>query len=233
MGRGGTRVGAGRKSTWASRRKITSTKLIRVPKEFADQLLDIARRLDSGEAFDLVTESEKDSVTKSKADLLLPEIDATIKKWRTLSDKASLKNNHWSKARLLIKELELLLESETVTNSTNESVTVSRPKLIPLIDSVANSKKVDQLELLIVEDNAELFLSEAKLSERLKSNRSTLRYWRKQKSPEDLAQITRSKDTDGIAWAYSQEKKHYSPYGSLSVQQRDRLLNWKKEHPSR
>lgn len=63
--RGGYRENAGRKSGW--NHKDTCT--IRIPKEFASQLVEIARRLDEGEKIDNDTESihrEKDLVTKSK-----------------------------------------------------------------------------------------------------------------------------------------------------------------------
>lgn len=55
MGRGGSRKGAGRKSTWVSGRKFEDTTLIRVPKEYATKLLEIAHRLDAGEVIDFVT----------------------------------------------------------------------------------------------------------------------------------------------------------------------------------
>ena len=44
MPRGGKREGSGPKSTW----KSGKTKTIRVPEAFADQVLDITRRLDKG-----------------------------------------------------------------------------------------------------------------------------------------------------------------------------------------
>jgi hypothetical protein len=46
MGRGGHRDGAGRKSGW----NHADTQTIRVPKVFAAQLMDIARRMDLGES---------------------------------------------------------------------------------------------------------------------------------------------------------------------------------------
>ncbi|MEH2200498.1 hypothetical protein [Nostoc sp.] len=63
--RGGYRENAARKSGW--NHKDTCT--IRIPKEFASQLVEIARRLDKDEKIDNDTESihrEKDLVTKSK-----------------------------------------------------------------------------------------------------------------------------------------------------------------------
>ena len=50
MPRGGHREGAGRKGGW----KNSETQVIRVPRIFAAQLLDIARRLDLGESENLV-----------------------------------------------------------------------------------------------------------------------------------------------------------------------------------
>ena len=55
MPRGGKRKGSGRKSTWKSGCKFEDTKLIRVPKAIAPQILEIAHKLDSGESLDLVT----------------------------------------------------------------------------------------------------------------------------------------------------------------------------------
>jgi hypothetical protein len=55
MPHGGKRTGAGRKSTWRSGCPFTETKLIRVPIAIAEQILEIAHRLDAGEKFDLVT----------------------------------------------------------------------------------------------------------------------------------------------------------------------------------
>ena len=62
--RGGYRENAGRKSGWNHRETCT----IRIPKTFASQLVELARRLDNGEKFDTDTESkwvEKDFVTQS------------------------------------------------------------------------------------------------------------------------------------------------------------------------
>lgn len=56
--RGGRRDKAGRPSTWASGCKFEDTKLIRVPVAIADRTLEIAHKLDAGEASDLVTKSE-------------------------------------------------------------------------------------------------------------------------------------------------------------------------------
>lgn len=62
--RGGYRENAGRKSGWNHSQTCT----IRIPKTFASQLVELARRLDNGGKFDTDTESkclEKDFVTQS------------------------------------------------------------------------------------------------------------------------------------------------------------------------
>lgn len=51
MTRGGHREKAGRKSTWKSGCRYEETKLIRVPIQLAEKLLEIAHKLDSGESF--------------------------------------------------------------------------------------------------------------------------------------------------------------------------------------
>jgi hypothetical protein len=60
MPRGGRRDGAGRKSTWVSGCKFEDTKLIRVPSTIADNLLEIAHKIDSGEDIDSETKSLKE-----------------------------------------------------------------------------------------------------------------------------------------------------------------------------
>lgn len=54
MGRGGYRENAGSKSSW----NYGKTKVIRVPVALADQILEIARILDSGKALEDVTASK-------------------------------------------------------------------------------------------------------------------------------------------------------------------------------
>jgi hypothetical protein len=88
MPRGGHREGAGRKGGW----KNSETQVIRVPKIFAAQLLDIARRLDLGEPENLVlpvfsvdpvqpiAESETPQVNPDQMDLfeLTPEVIESV-----------------------------------------------------------------------------------------------------------------------------------------------------------
>lgn len=61
MTRGGFRKGAGGVSTW----KSGKTKTIRVPEALADEILVIARAMDSGEKF--ISQSKEKSISRSKA----------------------------------------------------------------------------------------------------------------------------------------------------------------------
>lgn len=102
--RGGYRQNAGRKSGW--NHKDTCT--IRIPKEFASQLVEIARRLDKGEKIDNDTESihrEKDLVTKSKL----------------VSSLGDRKFVHQSELQFDIDTNSKSLVDDTVTESTSSS----------------------------------------------------------------------------------------------------------------
>jgi hypothetical protein len=65
MPKGGKRNGAGRKTTWASGRGFNDTTVIRVPKEFANRLLEIAHKLDAGENLDFVANSNYNTASQS------------------------------------------------------------------------------------------------------------------------------------------------------------------------
>jgi hypothetical protein len=80
MSRGGKRLGAGRKSSWPSGCGREDTKLIRVPIALADELLEIARRMDAGEQvyFSELVEQKKPAekvtlTTCSQPDVLTDE----------------------------------------------------------------------------------------------------------------------------------------------------------------
>ena len=62
MPRGGKRPGAGRKSSWPSGCGREDTKLIRVPIAIAEDLLEIARRMDGGERVSFISSESKGDV---------------------------------------------------------------------------------------------------------------------------------------------------------------------------
>lgn len=96
MSRGGHREGAGRKGGW----KNSETQVIRVPKVFVAQLMDIAKRLDLGESeififptapkldpVEMIVESEILQVNPDQMDLFsLPaQTNESVTKSKTLS----------------------------------------------------------------------------------------------------------------------------------------------------
>ncbi len=109
-GRGGSREGAGRKSTWVSGCKQEDTKLIRVPKVIADQLLKIAHEVDAGRTIDLDTQLKNEKVTKSSSELKLIAVEECLTKWHQYSDQCSPKpNRRMDKLREMLSELELIV----------------------------------------------------------------------------------------------------------------------------
>lgn len=97
MPRGGHREKSGRKSTWKSGCKFEDTKLIRVPRAIADQLLEIAHKIDTGESLDLVTKENADS------------LNSILARWRHQSESYSMNNTRWSKVRVMLDEIEISL----------------------------------------------------------------------------------------------------------------------------
>jgi len=120
MPRGGHRENAGRKSGW----EHTETTVIRVPQFLANQLLEIARKLDKGESLDSVAES-KDSniglVVKSESDLVTESIKHVLGAWRVRADAASPKNADWRKSRQILGELEPIVYEGKVLDSVTQS----------------------------------------------------------------------------------------------------------------
>jgi len=155
-GRGGFRKNAGRKTGWASGRKFSQTKIIRVPTEFANKILEIAHKLDAGEALDPVTNSEADSsdelskeidlVTESKEQRTIDIVQTMLSKWRQLSNQAKItspKTERWAKARQMLDELEPIVFGEALLPKEVESkATVIASSLVPpQIDLVTKAKK--------------------------------------------------------------------------------------------
>lgn len=73
MPRGGSREGAGRPSLWKSGCKFEDTKLIRVPFEIADRVLEYARRLDAGEIDEVSTKPKKKKPESQTYPFLCPK----------------------------------------------------------------------------------------------------------------------------------------------------------------
>ena len=222
MSRGGARDNAGRKSGWVN----LKTKLIRVPVAIEFQLMAIAKKLDRGESIELETKSiEAESVTESRLDSVTDSIKEIVSKYRQESDKKSLtKTTRWDAARKLLTELEAVLyietiiesiteskleEKELVTDSIinkNESVTNSIESNIELVTD-SKSFQVEQIELTLTKESLEP-LTQAQLADRFGDKQHRVNISKKK---HDLAEWSKSKDPDGIAWEYRAETKKYYP----------------------
>jgi len=112
MARGGQRDGAGRKSTWTSGCKFEQTKLIRVPSNISDKVLEIAHKLDSGENIDLETKLLKEENQRLKNELE----SFRIKQLELLSiDSQSVSENNLTYDDLLLRAKEALQDKELIT----------------------------------------------------------------------------------------------------------------------
>lgn len=201
MARGGKRAGAGRKSTWASGCTQADTKLIRVPIAIADQVLEMAHRLDSGDALDLVTRSKTESDIQTVIDF--------FRKWQDLSDRANTKSVKWAEARRLLAEARELVKSLVEPGS----VQMGLPDIELPFDSETDSKGTSQ------EAHKDIFealgpLKTPALAARLRLSRGTIgsakkKYW--PDSPFELSKWLQERDPDGIAWEYREPEKLYYP----------------------
>jgi len=112
MPRGGHRENAGRKSGW----EHPETTVIRVPQFLANQLLEIARKLDKGESLDLITESEDSGI-----ELVTESIKHVLGVWRGRANAASSKSADWRKARQILGELEPIVHEGKVLDFVTQS----------------------------------------------------------------------------------------------------------------
>lgn len=124
MIRGGKRKGSGRKPTW----KHSPTQAIRVPKVFAEQLLEIARKLDHGDCLELDTSSQKlsakavESVSSSDEQLsgLMKQLELINESLLLSSQKASSLVPHTTRAlsrRLGIPDTTLRRKTQKMSSS--------------------------------------------------------------------------------------------------------------------
>lgn len=128
--RGGYRENAGRKSSWNHRDTCT----IRIPKPFAEHLVELARRLDNGESLDTDTESKLqgyDSLTESIQLGADPKDSPTA-----MAGKAAIIDTD-TESKLTV--IDSRKESITVRAQDTEKVTSQTDKL-GKIDTVTESK---------------------------------------------------------------------------------------------
>ena len=197
MARGGKRDGAGRKSGWLH----PETTVIRVPKVFASQLIEIAQKLDNGEYLDSVSESEKvldNLVAKSLLQL--------VSDWKEKASSASAKNSRWIKARQILAEMQSILAGEKAGLETvSESMKVSDQLNIPVNESV--TKSIGSMEPSLSP------LSGKDLSKRFGLGRTAV--WDAKKrcagNTKEFLAWSKERDPSGVGWNYNEQSKKYCP----------------------
>jgi hypothetical protein len=222
MSRGGKRDNAGRKSGWIN----LETKLIRIPVKIEADLMAIAKKLDQGETFDLETKSnqiEIETVTESNLDSVTVSIKEIVYRYKDEYLKTTPENTRWTQAKKLLIDLELVLygetslesitksklkKKETVTESNsiqNDSVTVSTNDSIELIETVTESNPL-QTELIELIPFVLEPLNQNKLAKRLGVDHKAVG-----RKKQILAEWSKTKDPDGIAWEYREDTKLCHP----------------------
>lgn len=119
--RGGYRENAGRKSSW----NHTDTCTIRIPKPFAEQLVELARRLDNGELIDTETKSKSpdyDLVTEST------QVEADHLDSPTVMVGKAARIDTETKSK--IPAYDLVTKSKTTRTQDPEQVTSQQDKLV-------------------------------------------------------------------------------------------------------
>lgn len=212
MSRGGKRDNAGRKSGWVN----LETKLIRIPVAIEADLMAIAKKLDQGESIEIETKSKQtELVTESNLDSVTNSVKEIVDRYRKESDAKSLtKTTRWDAARKLLKELELVLYSESILDLVTES-NLEENELVTQSEITNNetvtessSYEVKQFELIpsIVQQIKLEPMNQVELANRFQISGRSIRGHKK-----DLPEWSKTKDPDGIVWEYREETKKYHP----------------------
>lgn len=205
MPRGGKREKAGRKTTWESGVKFEETSPIRVPNHIKDKLLEIAHRLDAGEDFDSVSNSNKHRLQELEL-----ENQRLFEQVKTYHLDLETKSKEFL---LRIQELEQEnshLQSEKVQNLQKELVTKSNK-------SVTKSKSYTQSGLFELEVNENVQdlkpLTAVELSKRFNRHESFVRKKKHElkNKLDELVLVLKQSDPQNIGWRYSEEDKKYHP----------------------
>lgn len=193
MARGGKRKGAGRKSGWVH----SETTVIRVPKVFSDQLIEIAQKLDTEESLDSVSKSGK-----SFSDFDTESLVQLISDWKIKANNASPKSSRWIKARQLLSEIQLILDGK---EDIPESKKMPAQLDIPVNESVTKSNDIEERSLLPLTGKG--------LSKRLGLARTAA--WDARKrcagSAKEFFEWSKERDPDGVGWTYNEQTKKYLP----------------------
>jgi hypothetical protein len=225
MVRGGSRQGAGRKSTWASGCNFKDTTLIRVPSRLASILLEVAHKIDAGEVIDFATKSDSQ---ESKPVISDSVIDNT---------QSQKKNDFVTESENLPDNIGKGKENDSVTKSENLSDKGQQPFVV---HEAKDLEKPIQLELSVksfelTEPNLRFNLESLfstpipgkLLAHRLGVGVVTLS---KKKSTVGFYDWLQKKDPDDIRWRAAGGLKGYSkgylPSENTSPDKLKKLQEW-------
>ena len=213
MPRGGKREGAGRKTTWASGRGIEDTRVIRVPKEFASKLLEIAHKLDAGESIDFVTNSNYDTLTQSNiaatpaqvidsaasTEFVIPHEEVALE---SVTESKPVSTELITESKQL--ELELITESKQVPI---ENITESKHEENESVTNSVNESEDDQPSL-VVHPKVEVLskITSAEMAKRIGISSSTLAGHKTEKGSQKFLDFLKARDPEHIAWRPVKEK---------------------------
>lgn len=110
MNRGGCRRGAGRKPGWRHGR----TQTIRVPVALAEQLLEMARKLD-------LSEDRSEDRGTEKVDNPWSKLQAVLSEWQGKCEGEPADSPEWEKVRQLLSEIEQALSPPDETSPETET----------------------------------------------------------------------------------------------------------------
>jgi hypothetical protein len=219
MVRGGSRQGAGRKSTWASGCTFKDTTLIRVPSRLALILLELAHKLDAGEVIDFATKSENQESVDIDCNLSSVE-DTQIQQEYDLAVKPedSLSNTDNEK------------QSDFVTKSEKPSDMGKEPSIGHEAEKLETPIQLELFTRLTEPSfNLESVLSnpvpEKLLARRLRMGVPALTK-KKKLSPAIFYAWLQKKDPNNIQWKAAEESKCYLPDENTPPEALKKLQSW-------
>lgn len=114
--RGGARPNAGRKSGWST----SDTQTIRVPRRLTKQLIEIAKKLDSGEVIEMLTPEQIQHIQNAIKELQALLDADTPKTYALANDDPSASvvdvSDDWAAIEAAMERLELTWESKRITD---------------------------------------------------------------------------------------------------------------------
>jgi hypothetical protein len=134
-----------------------------------------------------------------------------------------------------LREADLLAAAKEIEEVMSQGELALEADSLPIYESVDN-RQLELIEPVLINLPGEPLeeinpIPGTKLSElRFNLSQAAITGVKRKKSVEELAEWTRSKDPDGIAWKFVDSPKGYVPAEELSSEQKSSLLEWIKQN---